>query len=217
MSLDYTALALFLLAAVALLGSPGPVIVSLVATGRQSGFAASLPYFVGIQAGLAIAAGLSAAGFVSLVLAVPLVAKGMTVLAVIYLIYLSYKVASAPQAGFVSTDARQDDGFSPLGGLLLGLGNPKAYISFASLMGSYTLFRTAPQSDAFAKWAICVIVMIVVDLIWLGVGVTLNRAPLSSANERILNIVMGGTISPPRFWSSPHDAVCGDGGGLLTV
>src|SRR5690349_15714695 len=61
MSWDHTALLLFLLAAIALLGSPGPVIVSLVATGRKSGFAGSLRYFLGIQAGLALAAGLSAA------------------------------------------------------------------------------------------------------------------------------------------------------------
>ncbi|WP_210485106.1 LysE family translocator [Microvirga antarctica] len=194
MSLDYTALALFLLAAVALLGSPGPVIVSLVATGRKSGFAASLRYFAGIQVGLAVAAGLSAAGLVSIILAAPLVAKAMTVLAVIYLIYLAYKVASAPPVGFAPADQPRDDGFSPLGGLLLGLGNPKGYLSFASLMGSYTILHAAPQFDAIAKWAICVVVMIVVDLIWLGVGVALNRAPLSPRNERILNVVMGCTI-----------------------
>ena len=55
----------FVLAAAALLGSPGPGIAALVAVGRSRGVIGGLRYFGAMQLGLAIAAGLTAAGLVA--------------------------------------------------------------------------------------------------------------------------------------------------------
>ena len=82
------------------------------------------------------------------------------------------------------------------GAFLLGVANPKAYLAFASLLGSFTLL---PQQHAVAdgalKWALCVVVMVVVDFGWLTLGMMFEKLTLSLRAERLLNIVMGATIA----------------------
>lgn len=80
----------YLLAATALLGSPGPGIASLIAVGRASGFGGGLRYFSGLQIGLALAAGFSALGLLTLLEAVPGLLTTMHLAATIYLLYLAW-------------------------------------------------------------------------------------------------------------------------------
>ena len=134
--MDTVALGLFLTAAVGLLGSPGPAIAALIAVGRARGLVGGLPYFLGLQLGLATAAGITAAGLFSLLAAFPSALRVMTIAATVYLIYLAYKIASSP----VGETAQASSGAhsSPAAGFLLGMTNPKAYLAFASLLASYT-------------------------------------------------------------------------------
>jgi len=67
-------------------------------------------------------------------------------------------------------------------------------VAFISLYASHTVFPDVPSSDIFAKWLLCVGVMIVVDTIWLLIGVSLRRANLSEKAERRLNICFAITI-----------------------
>lgn len=193
MDINFMNAGLFCLAAIALLGSPGPGIAALVATGREQGFLKGLHFYGGLQLGLALAAGISAAGLFSIVQQVPVVMTAMTILATVYLLYLAYAIASAPvdkQSG--TTTSRFSS--TATGGFLLGITNPKAYIAFMSLMASYPIFRLNNSVDVTAKWLVCVIVMIVVDILWLWLGVIIQSASLSPKAERILNLAMGGTI-----------------------
>src|SRR5215475_6893689 len=128
--MNTVALGIFLTAAVGLLGSPGPAIAALIAVGRARGFVGGLPYFLGLQLGLAIAAGITAAGLFSLLEAAPSALYAMTIAATVYLVYLAWKIASAP----VGQEAKASHGVpvSPAAGFLLGVTNPKAYLAFAS-------------------------------------------------------------------------------------
>ena len=183
---------LFVLAALALLGSPGPAIAALLAIGRQHGWSASLPFFGGLQVGLAALAAASALGLFSAVASVPLAATALTFTAVIYLIYLAYRIATAPVGhGLTSNGAQTLSTF--WGGLMLGSTNPKAMLAFFTLFAAY---RVAPKNsaDLTIKWTLCVCVMIVVDLLWLGLGTVLGRIKLSPRTERALNIVFGAII-----------------------
>lgn len=183
---------MFLTAAVGLLGSPGPAIAALIAVGRARGFVGGLPYFFGLQLGLATAAGMTAAGLFLLVAALPSALRVMTTAATVYLAYLAYKIASSP----VGETAQASNGAqsSPAAGFLLGVTNPKAYLAFASLLASYTLIKGGAQQDSFAKWLLLVAVMIVVDIVWLCVGVSLRRLILSPNGERVLNVTLGLTV-----------------------
>ncbi|MCP3400998.1 LysE family translocator [Bradyrhizobium sp. CCGB20] len=187
--MDMVALGIFLTAAVGLLGSPGPAIAALIAVGRARGFVGGLPYFLGLQLGLAIAAGVTAAGLFSLLTTFPSALRVMTIPATVYLVYLAWKIASSP----VGDTAKGSNGAhaSPAAGFLLGMTNPKAYLAFASLLASYTLIKESAQHDTLAKWFLLVVVMIVVDIVWLYVGVFLRGLMLSPNGERVLNVTLG--------------------------
>jgi threonine/homoserine/homoserine lactone efflux protein len=194
MDFDALGFSLFTLGALVLLGSPGPAIAALVAVGRTQGFARGLGFYGGLQIGLALAAGISAAGLFSLLQAFPVVTLAMTIIATLYLIYLSYKIATAPVGVAPQATGKTDFASTPLGGFLLGITNPKAYVAFVSLMASYSIVRTNSFADSAIKWLLCVIVMIVVDIVWLWLGVVIQKANLTPKAERALNIAMGLTI-----------------------
>lgn len=193
MTIDLVNLSLFSLAAVLLLGSPGPAIAALIAVGKDQGFLQGLRFYGGLQIGLAVAAGASAAGLFSLFAAIPGATRAMMVIATIYLLYLSYKIAFAPVGGS-EAGSRSNFASTVAGGAFLGVTNPKAYIAFASLMASYSIVRLDAVADMSIKWILCVVVMVVVDLAWLWAGVVLGRVNLKPTIERAINVLMGGTI-----------------------
>ena len=191
---DITALFAFAFAAIGLLGSPGPAIAALLAVGKVSGFRSGLQFYGGLQVGLGTAAALSAAGFVGIVTALPALKIAMTVVACVYLLYLAYKIATAPMADEANdTDNAPTGGFA-LAGAAVGITNPKAYIAFAALMSPVTLVVEHAPADALVKWAVVVLVMIVVDFAWLLAGVALGTSRLPPRAERGLNWLLAAMI-----------------------
>lgn len=184
---------LFIVAAVALLGSPGPGIAALVVVGRTRGWRGGLTFFTGMQIGLALAAGLSAAGLVSILLALPFARTILAIASIGYLLWLAWSIATAPVGdGTIGGASQAKPSFG--GGFLIGFANPKAYLSFLSLYASFTILKGNPPGDAALKWLLCIVVMIVVDLIWLGLGVALGRIRLGHRKERAMNVAMGGAL-----------------------
>jgi threonine/homoserine/homoserine lactone efflux protein len=115
----------------------------------------------------------------------------MTLLSAAYLTYLAYQIAVGPVGSALATATA---GSSPMSGFTLGIANPKAYVACASLLASQTLVPHDHLADVLLKWSFCVIVAIVVDLVWLFVGVKLRRAALKPVTERTLNFTLAATI-----------------------
>jgi threonine/homoserine/homoserine lactone efflux protein len=180
---------------VALLGSPGPGIAALLAVTRGGGLRAGPRYYAGLQVGLALAAAISAAGLFSLLAAFPVLLKAASIVAILYLIWLAWKIGGAPvaEAGRAQASASPLGGFV-LGGFVLGTTNPKAYLAFASLMASGTLVTTGTTADAALKWLLIVGVILVVDLVWVLIGAALHRASLPPRAERIMNLALAAAI-----------------------
>ena len=193
MLLDTANLVLFALAATVLLGSPGPGIAALISVGRRKGLVGGLRFYGGLQVGLATAAAIAAAGLFSAVQALPFAQRALAIVATAYLLFLAWQIATAPVGD--PEDAKASDlAETALGGALLGVTNPKAYIAFASLMAAYPIVRQRQTLDLGIKWLVCVVVMVVVDLAWLGLGVAVGKARLSPGAERAMNWIMGGLI-----------------------
>jgi threonine/homoserine/homoserine lactone efflux protein len=186
-----TAIVMFLLAATALLGSPGPGIAALLAVTRSGGLVAGLRYYAGLQVGLALAAGISAAGLFSVLAAYPILLQTASIAAVLYLVYLAYRIGTAPVD---STEVASRSAASPLCGFVLGITNPKAYLAFASLMASTTLISTGASADAALKWLLIVAVILIVDLAWVLLGALLHRATLPPRIERVMNLAFAASI-----------------------
>lgn len=178
------ALGVFVVSATALLGSPGPGIAALLAIGRQQGVVRGLPYYAGLQVGLALAAALSAAGLMSVWQALPTLTTALGWAAVAYLLWLAWRIATAPVG--IDGEARRTAS-SAVAGFVLGTANPKALLAFASLFASRSVVADA-RTDLLVKWLLCVAVMLVVDLAWLMAGAALRRAPLGPRVERSLNV-----------------------------
>ncbi|MGH6861472.1 MAG: LysE family translocator [Phyllobacterium sp.] len=184
----------FTLAAIALLGSPGPGIAALIAVGKTIGLAGGIRFLAAMQVGLALAAGLSALGLAGILEAMPMAHTLLAIVSVGYLLWLAWRIAAAPVVGEIA-DPNQVGKFRTSSGFILGIANPKGYLAFASLFGSFVVLQPAfGTTDTLTKWAICVAVMIVVDFAWLAAGAGLGRIILSPRAERAMNVGMGGAI-----------------------
>lgn len=160
------------LISLAIMGSPGPATISLVAAGSACGMRRSLPYLLGIIAGtfvvlLAVATGITAA-----LLAVPAIGSVLFWISAAYILWLAYRIATAPP---LSEPAATSGAFSLAGGALLGVANPKAWLAIAAVFASAHL-AAAPPPDAAAKVAVLTAMIIVICTTWLVAGTTI--APL---------------------------------------
>ena len=178
-------LAAFLLAAVALAGSPGPATLSLTATGAAFGARRGAAYLAGIVVGMVGVMAIVASGLVGLLLAVPGATPVVTVLAAAYFLYLAWRIATAPPLA-ADTALRRTPTFA--GGLLLSLINPKGYAAMAALFSSFVLVQERLALDVAAKMAVLVLIITAVNVAWLLAGAALTRFFRDPRTNRMINV-----------------------------
>ena len=178
-------LAAFLLAAVALAGSPGPATLSLTATGAAFGARRGAAYLAGIVVGMMAVMAVVASGLVGLLLAVPGATPVVTVLAAAYFLYLAWRIATAPP---LAADAVQRRTPTFAGGLLLSLINPKGYAAMAALFSSFVLVHERLALDVAAKMAVLVLIITAVNVAWLLAGAALTRFFRDPRTNRMINV-----------------------------
>lgn len=173
----------FIIAAFALIGSPGPATLGLAAAAAAFGIRRSLALMAGIIAGVLVVFALAAAGLTGLILAQPVLGPVVKVLAALYMLWLAWSIATAPPLG-QGEGARAPTLY---GGIFLGVGNPKAYAAMAALASGF-LLSADRVTDTVAKAAILLVIMIVADLAWLVAGSGLARVMRRPAWSRAINI-----------------------------
>jgi threonine/homoserine/homoserine lactone efflux protein len=175
----------FVLAAIALTGSPGPATLGLAAAGAAYGTRRSLALLVGILVGVVAVMMVTAGGLTGVVLARPRLAGAVSLLAAAYMLYLAWRIATAPPLGEADATGRPP-GFGA--GVLLGVGNPKAYAAMAALFSGFVLVRDRPLADTAAKTLLLIAIMIAVDWLWLRLGAALMRACRRPVLGRAVNL-----------------------------
>jgi threonine/homoserine/homoserine lactone efflux protein len=175
----------FLLAAVALAGSPGPATLSLTATGAAFGARRGAAYLAGIVIGMVAVMAIVASGLVGLLLAVPGATPVVTVLAAAYFLYLAWRIATAPPLA-ADTAERRTPTFA--GGLLLSLINPKGYAAMAALFSGFVLVQERLALDVAAKMAVLVLIITAVNVAWLLAGAALTRFFRDPRSNRVINV-----------------------------
>ena len=118
-----------------------------------------------------------AAGVGTLALAVPGLAPVIVVLAGCYILYLAYRIATAPVLGEASRDRPAP---SLTGGFLLAIANPKAFAAIGAVYAGIAVVPGNALADAAAKIAALFGVIVVVNSAWLMAGAsfaTLLRRP----------------------------------------
>ena len=175
----------FLLAAVALAGSPGPATLSLTATGAAFGAGRGVAYLAGIVVGMVLVMAAVAAGLVGLLMAVPGATPVVTVLAGAYFLYLAWRIATAPP---LTADDGKRRAPSFAAGLLLSLVNPKGYAAMAALYSGFVLVQARVGVDIALKMALLVAIMVAVNLAWLMAGATLTNLFRRPDTNRAINV-----------------------------
>ena len=174
------------LAAFPLMGSPGPATLSLAAIGTAFGFRRGTPYLFGIILGTTGVLLLIATGVTAIILAQPALVDVLTVVAAGYILYLAWKIATAP-IGVTAQQANDAPTLWP--GFVLALANPKAFAAIGAIYSGQTLFDANLVMDIAAKIAALVAVIIIVNTLWLGFGALFSRLLRDPRTGRIANIV----------------------------
>jgi threonine/homoserine/homoserine lactone efflux protein len=175
----------FLLAALALAGSPGPATLSLTATGAAFGAGRGVAYLAGIVVGMVTVMAAVAAGLVGLVMAAPGATPIVTVLAAGYFLYLAWRIAMAPPLG---DDHSQRRAPTFIAGLALSLVNPKGYAAMAALYSGFVLVPDRLGTDIAVKMAVLTPIIVAVNVAWLLAGAGLTRFFRDPRSNRLINV-----------------------------
>jgi len=175
----------FVLAGLALAGSPGPATLSLAATGAAFGTRRGLFYMAGLIVGMIGVMAIIGSGTAGIVLAVPGATPVIAGLAACYFVYLAFRIATAPALGSSGEQARQPSFAS---GIFLALVNPKGYAAMAALFSGFVLVRERLALDALAKTVVLVAIICLVNIAWLSAGGALTRHFQNPRTSRAINV-----------------------------
>jgi threonine/homoserine/homoserine lactone efflux protein len=186
----WRSIAPLVLAAAAIMGSPGPATISLVAVVAAHGVRRSLPYVSGLIVGSELVLLVVATEVTAAVLAVPAIRSLLIAVSAAYILWLAYHIATAPP---LSVQRGAADAPSVVGGAVLGLANPKGWVAMAAVFASARLADTAAL-DAAAKAALLAVMIILIMTAWLLAGASLAPVLREPRRARIVNALLAATL-----------------------
>jgi len=178
-------LVLLWLAALPLMGSPGPATLSTAAVGASFGPRRGLPYLAGIIAGTAGVLALIATGVTAAILTVPALATAITLAAAAYILYLAWRIATAPP---LSRDNAEAKAPAFPGGFFLALANPKAFAAIGAVYAGHSVIEGDLAVDAAVKVAALTLVILLVNTTWLVFGAMFAALLHDPVKARITNV-----------------------------
>ena len=174
----------FALAALLLLITPGPGVMSLAGVGAAFGTRPGLAYMSGLCLGTNLVAGMVVAGYAALLLATPYIRTALMALSFGYLLWLALKIAFAGRKlAFIQAD--RPPGL--VGGVMLQIINPKAYVVNTALFTGFAFANSSLLAETAWKFLILNAIWIVIHLLWLYAGISLNRFNLSERAQFAIN------------------------------
>lgn len=174
-----------LVAATVVMGSPGPSTVSATAVGASFGFRRALGYVSGLVLGTVAVLLVVEAGVLGLLMSVPAATPVLTAVSVAYILYLAWRIATAPP---LSRHEAVTSVPSFAAGFGLAIFNPKAYFAISAVVAGAPLVGAAP------KTALLVVMIVLIHLVWLSVGSTLARFLYDPAASRVANVTLAAAL-----------------------
>lgn len=186
--IDITALVLFAGALAIAAAVPGPAVAAIVARVLARGTRGLMPFIVGIILSDVIWLTLAVTGLAVLAQTFHGVFLAIKYLGAAYLLWLAWRFWTAPAASISAAplDVREG-GFSAfLGGLFVGLANPKAMMFYLALLpGFIPLNAVTPVTYA----ELAIVTFAVLSLIFTGYVIAAARARRLLTNPRALALV----------------------------
>lgn len=179
-------LVLLWLAAVPLMASPGPATMSLAAVGAIHGPTAGLRYLAGIVAGTFCVLLLIATGVTGVILAVPAFVWLLSAFAAAYILYLAWRIATAPLPGARTGEV---DAPSFAGGYALAIANPKAYAAIGAVYSGHNVVVGDLVADSATKILALTAVIIGANVAWLVFGSAFSGFLRDPVRGRVAGVV----------------------------
>ena len=172
--------------------TPGPNNMLLTASGANFGFIRSFPLMLGIMLGMQIMLLMVAFGIGGLILVYPAIHLLLKIAGSLYLLWLSWKIASAPYEELDISNLSVPGKAMPFWqGGILQLINPKAWLMSLGAVASFSLAGAQYHSSVLAISFAMFLVNIVAGIIWLRFGSFIGRWLKSPRAWKIFNICMG--------------------------
>jgi threonine/homoserine/homoserine lactone efflux protein len=157
---DAATLAVFLLAAVALILSPGPDTVYVLARGAGDGRRAGVYSALGVATGVLIHTVAAAVGLAALFRAVPAARTVVVLAGAVYLSYLGVRTLGGSTA---DAEARGTDGNPYLQGLTVNVLNPQVALFFLAFLPGF-----APASHPAVGMSLLGVLYAAITAVYLG-------------------------------------------------
>lgn len=169
--------------------SPGPNNLMLLASGANFGLARTVPHMLGVALGFPAMVLLVGLGAMQVFETFPLVRSALTVLSVLYMLWLAWKIAHAAAPGEAQAGAR------PMGFLQAAAFqwvNPKAW---SMALGAITLYAVSRDLPAVLLVAGTYVAMGAISTTtWTVLGGSLRRVLKSPARLRLFNWSMAALL-----------------------
>jgi len=158
--------------------------MSLAGVGAAFGARPGLAYMSGLCLGTNLVAGMVVVGYAALLLATPYIRTALMALSFGYLFWLALKIAFAGRKlAFIQAD--RPPGL--VGGVTLQIINPKAYVVNTALFTGFAFANSSLLAETAWKFLILNAIWIVIHLLWLYAGISLNRFNLSERAQFAIN------------------------------
>ncbi len=172
--------------------TPGPNNLMLLSSGTRFGFRQTIPHMLGVAIGFALMIALVGLGLAQLFIAYPAVQTALKIVSVIYLLYLAWKIATAPPpAADGSIEAGKPMTFVQAAAFQWV--NPKAWTMALTALSAYM-----PPTSPWLGLLIVAVVFGLVNLpsvsVWAAMGTQLRRYLSESAKLRAFNVVAAGLL-----------------------
>lgn len=179
------------LMATVVMGSPGPATISVTAVGAAFGLRGSLGYACGIVLGTVAVLLVVATGLMAVLVSVPTLAPILAVASAAYILYLAFKIATAPPLA-----ASDDQAARPtfLAGFFLAIANPKAYVAIGAVFAGASPASGAGGLGVGGKLAVLALMIVAIHAAWLLAGAAFARFLRQPVASRIINLVFAATL-----------------------
>jgi threonine/homoserine/homoserine lactone efflux protein len=180
-----------LLASTVIMGSPGPSTISATAVGAAFGLRRAFGYVSGLVIGTTVVLLAVALGIVAILLSIPEAARVLTAISALYILYLAFKIATAPP---LKSEAKLASAPAFAGGFVLGIANPKAYLAIGAVFAGSPSLAADHALDAGLKIALLGAMIVLIHGFWVLAGASLSRVLRHPLGSRVVNVALAASL-----------------------
>lgn len=169
--------------------TPGPNNLMLTASGANYGYWRTLPHILGILAGCFVLFSAIALGLGLLFERFPLFQTLLKVVGSAYLLYLAWKIASAPPPDLHLRGEGRPLTFWQAAAFQFA--NPKAWVMGLALMAGFLPEQGSSWTDALLLAGFAELIALPCISLWAGFGIAVGRHLKSARAWRVFNGLMG--------------------------